>query len=373
MNSDFDKEIDILLRRMPKSDADISANETLRAAHPDADEISAFAENALPEKARRRYAAHFADCGSCRENLSELILLNAENESETPEEKKEITIAAPVIPWYRKLFAFPNIAYAMGALVLAFTGLTAFIVLQNFTSENLNVARTSNTNSIDRASAPMQGDPLMETSNTASNANSATNISPLNSPDTSVQSPLNKSAGETNLPEQTRQESLPLDEADSTSAKPSATPAPTEGAKIQQSDKENLPTTPMSADGVTVAESQTMPPPAPAPKPAARKKIETEDSANVTLSERSSGKDDNENRKSAGSANLSGERQQIGGKTFTRKDRVWYDSAYRNQPTTNVRRGTNDYKKLDSGLRSITDKLAGVVVIVWKEKAYRIQ
>ena len=62
----------------------------------------------------------------------------------------------------------------------------------------------------------------------------------------------------------------------------------------------------------------------------------------------------------------------VSGKTFEQRDAVWYDSAYKGQVTTNVRRGTESYRKLDSGLRSITDKLSGTVVLVWKEKAYRI-
>jgi hypothetical protein len=63
----------------------------------------------------------------------------------------------------------------------------------------------------------------------------------------------------------------------------------------------------------------------------------------------------------------------VGGRTFQKKDGVWYDGAYHGQATINVHRGTDAYKKLDSGLRSIADSLGGTVVTVWKGKAYRIQ
>ena len=63
----------------------------------------------------------------------------------------------------------------------------------------------------------------------------------------------------------------------------------------------------------------------------------------------------------------------VGGKTFKRANNSWIDSAYRGQATTNVSRGTKEYKKLDSGLRGIAENLGGTVIIVWKEKAYRIQ
>ena len=63
----------------------------------------------------------------------------------------------------------------------------------------------------------------------------------------------------------------------------------------------------------------------------------------------------------------------VGGKTFNNRNGAWYDSAYKNQATMNFRRGTDEYKKLDSGLRNIADTIGGTVVLVWKGKAYRVQ
>jgi len=65
--------------------------------------------------------------------------------------------------------------------------------------------------------------------------------------------------------------------------------------------------------------------------------------------------------------------RQIGGKTFALKDGVWYDSNYKGQSTINVRRGSNEYKNLDSNLRSIAESLSGIIVVTWKNRAYRIQ
>jgi len=63
----------------------------------------------------------------------------------------------------------------------------------------------------------------------------------------------------------------------------------------------------------------------------------------------------------------------VGGKTFERKQGVWYDVAYQGRPTINVRRGSAEYSKLDAGLKSIANSLSGTAVIVWGAKAYRIQ
>ena len=64
MVNDFDKEIDAILRKARGGESVILNN-----SHLDADEISAFAENALPDAARMRFTAHFADCGRCRKIL----------------------------------------------------------------------------------------------------------------------------------------------------------------------------------------------------------------------------------------------------------------------------------------------------------------
>jgi anti-sigma factor RsiW len=128
MELNFDKEIDALLRQSAQSGGFVS-NQT--ATHLDADEISAFAENALPEKTKQRYMTHLADCDKCRKTLSNIIVMNAETESETVHHPEEKTPVEASIPWYRKLFAVPNLAYTLGALVLVFSGIAAYTVLQS--------------------------------------------------------------------------------------------------------------------------------------------------------------------------------------------------------------------------------------------------
>jgi hypothetical protein len=66
-------------------------------------------------------------------------------------------------------------------------------------------------------------------------------------------------------------------------------------------------------------------------------------------------------------------RKVVAGRTFDRKDNVWYDTAYQGRPTINVRRGTAEFNRLDNGLRSIANSLSGTIVVVWGAKAYRIQ
>jgi hypothetical protein len=69
----------------------------------------------------------------------------------------------------------------------------------------------------------------------------------------------------------------------------------------------------------------------------------------------------------------SGGRKSVGGRTFERKQGVWYDTNYHGRPTINVRRGSAEFDRLDGGLRSIANSLSGTIVVVWGAKAYRIQ
>ena len=76
-----DKEMDGLLRALAKSRPQRAPSS---ADHMDADEISVFAENALPEKARARVVSHLADCARCRTILSNVVSARAQAVASSP-------------------------------------------------------------------------------------------------------------------------------------------------------------------------------------------------------------------------------------------------------------------------------------------------
>ncbi len=87
--------------------------------HPDADELTAFAENALPAAARTRYVAHLADCDACRQLA--IALMPAENTaSESAKHIPPQSVVAAARPlWREKLaafFALQGLRYAIPAL-----------------------------------------------------------------------------------------------------------------------------------------------------------------------------------------------------------------------------------------------------------------
>jgi hypothetical protein len=66
----------------------------------------------------------------------------------------------------------------------------------------------------------------------------------------------------------------------------------------------------------------------------------------------------------------------VAGRTF-RKDRgMWIDTAYNSGSTTNLTRGSEQFRALvadEPAIKTIADQLDGEIIVVWKGRAYRIR
>ncbi len=374
MELNFDKEMDAILRQAARSGEFASANpqpaiRNPQSDHLDADEISAFSENALPEKTRAVYMSHLADCDRCRTILSNLILLNSETENASAVSAAPV-IVETIIPWYRRIFAVPNLAYTMGALVLLFGGFIGFLVFQSANNYQSEVSQISGDEQ--RSSGPNVG-----SGETFYNSNAATAVNMSNT--MSTNSAANTSIAMSNTAATNANASI-------APAKPTlAAPTPEILAKENREETKQLaeeqnqvqpPPRVLSANSERDAETADL----------AIQKRESSNLAAVTAQPAPAapaGRSANDDKKLRARKSLPAETaktnsesantRQINVKTFNRKDGVWYDAAYSNQKTTNIRRNTDSYRKLDGGLRVIAESLDGTVVVVWKEKAYRIQ
>jgi len=64
----------------------------------------------------------------------------------------------------------------------------------------------------------------------------------------------------------------------------------------------------------------------------------------------------------------------VGGRNFQKQGTAWVDQKYKqSMGLRTVARGSDEFKKLDGGLRTIADQLGGPVIVVWKGKAYFIR
>jgi hypothetical protein len=390
----FDKEMDALLRQTVKSETAL-ANDNLKSAilnpkseiHLNADEISAFAENALPERAKLKYTAHFADCDRCRTILSNLIELNSEAETIAASSIVSPQIVETrAIPWHRKLFAFPNLAYTMGALVVLFGGFIAFTVVRNVNeatgsqsiSQIPESQRSTGGPSFDGETELLIPNAAANTMSNAmsSNATSANTSSNLMMSNTALATAANSTSVSNNFAARTANANASVSQTPRAAAPQPAPPAIAQAAPPTQAETFSTDAAGSSAARISENEKKTADRKADTEKTEVKQDAPRSDSSALSARNTTSttGKDSNSlktkarNQKSPGA-----EIRQIGGKTFTRKEGVWYDGNYNGQPTTNISRGSNDYKKLDSDLRSVAGSLNGTVVLVWKNKAYRIQ
>lgn len=387
MELEFDKEIDALMRK-GLTGRGVMAGDTPKD-HLDADELSAFAENTMPDRTRAVYMRHLADCDECRKILSNLIFLNAEAE---PERSAAAVVSETDanIPWYRRLFIFPNLAYVMGGLVVVFGGLLAVSVFQSGNGRDSTAVSQITDDQYPSASKAAEdlgsSAPSSNSANAASNtftfnqnslaaSNTATSSTPEISlgQGSALSSRIDENAIEEKKNEETGKGGEREADVQPSAAAPAPPPAkslPINGRKVDDLRLQ----APLSDKPASMAKDQV------SPDGGSAGLIKTDENAQKMKQAASArdaelAKETNVARKmSRSESNLpDNTSRRVGGKDFRSRNGAWYDSAYRGQATTNVGRGTEDYRKLDRGLRNIAESLDGVVVVVWKEKAFRIQ
>jgi hypothetical protein len=78
--------------------------------------------------------------------------------------------------------------------------------------------------------------------------------------------------------------------------------------------------------------------------------------------------------KADGADRESDETTSVGGRKFRRQGNIWVDTKFKSSMSVRyVSRGSDEFADLDSGLRSIANQLGGELLVVWKDKAYRIR
>ncbi|MDX6711610.1 MAG: hypothetical protein QOH96_2626, partial [Blastocatellia bacterium] len=127
--------MDLLLRAMGRrvaaspSPVNAGGSENPSSEHLDADALIAFAENALPVKARSRYLEHLADCNRCR---SILIGLSANSEIEPEQiEDKLVGNSSTLIERIMAVLRMPALQYGLPvAAVLVLVSTVLFTTMR---------------------------------------------------------------------------------------------------------------------------------------------------------------------------------------------------------------------------------------------------
>lgn len=376
MNEANKNEVDLLLRSFARGQ-----NERVSAsAHLDADELNSYAEGLVPAAARLRYSEHLADCPSCRGIVVGLTqAAGAFTHREPLTESKS--------GFWRSVSTFlpsPALRYAVPALVLTVVIGVGLIVFRQQRTPDL-VAR----NQPENAAAPAQS---------AVRPNAVSEPSPSASP----------TLGAASRP------TVEFDGADK--SKTRADKAPVEvplvfDSTVAKNGRDSGEAAPGAGAGVFGQQPLSAAKAAEPPPPIDERKLEElarESNAKRQEQERAASRDEYKNKddedihgpnrarnapapasqragdtlsmRGGPSANKNNtnevETRTVSGKRFTRGSAGWVDTEYSSQSMTRLTRGSEQYRALvadEPGIRTIAERLDGVVILVWKGRAYRIQ
>ncbi len=373
-------EVDILLRSLAKHARLAAALDkpasSVDVNHLDADELSSYAEDALPSATRARYTSHIADCASCRKLVTSLTL------SAGVPVREEVALE-PAKSFWQKLAPFFSPAvlkYATPALALGVVIIVGLVVLRQSRNSELVVqtSRVEETgrqqNIEEKFGSPAPTEVAQAKRSDGSEANGVVNI-PKEEP---------AKANEAGAAAQEKDQSTKTADSNPAAAQPSYAPEPTvtsappPAKPVQEKQREVV------ADGAdrTEAERETKDRDELAKNDSrvggiTARKLENLPASRPAAGRGQSGPSDKKKAATESKVAKEEETRSVAGRRFRREGNSWVDTGY-NQAAGVVRvsRGSEQFRALvadEPGIKTVSEELPGVVIVVWKGRAYRIQ
>jgi outer membrane biosynthesis protein TonB len=371
MKQETNNEMDLLLRRLGRRDEPAAADD-----HLDADELSAYAENALPGKARARYTAHLAECSRCR---SVVVQLSSSANVVASTDSATVAELSGFRKFLASLFTPMVLRYAVPALGLIVVAAIGFVVLRREQADRY-IAQENNTQQRPAAAQEVkspevaQDNGLTDSKNTpsAGQANDSTEkrkqepvvaAPPPNMPPTvsSVETELAKDKAVA----QPQREEQKAAANEPPPAKPEPTPTPDQSpraADTQVAKNEDK----VQAAGATETAAKDV-----------RGARRDDNNSGFTRARRPSTSMGSVARvQGSADADISANTRVVAGRRFQRKGGVWIDTAYdSSKDVMTLSRGSEQYRALvadEPEIKTIADQLEGEIIVVWKTRTYRI-
>lgn len=379
MKQETNKEMDLLLRRLSRRQdgAMPDADPRIIGEHLDADELSSYAENALPAAARARYTEHLAECTGCRELIVQLtsslgfVAVGETVKASEPSGLRNFlaNLFSPMVLRY----SIP----ALGLIVIAAIGFFSlnsrqpngdFLATQPVVAPSA-IEATPQVSS-GTASQPQQeiaGQTKRELTNKASQQD-APAPPPNEAPGVTVTSEVKKEASATKPEEQAvadvaaaqppkPQPSVDEFRAEAEGRRPVAEPQVAREAKVPR--EKDLKQT--KEDRRADDEASSRPGSATNTAPSAPAVGAGRLRAGIV-------RDGTEEK---------AETRSVGGRRFRKERSIWIDTAYESGTAiTAFDRGSEQYRSLvadEPTIKTIAEGLDGEIIVVWKGRAYRIR
>jgi hypothetical protein len=387
MKQETNNEMDLLLRQLARRQ-DVFAPGA--EDHLDVDELSAYAENVLPAKARARYTAHLAECSRCRDLVVQLSTSAGVVIAEQTEKVSGPSVWRKFLASLLSPMVLRYAAPALGLIVVAAIGL---VVLRRERAAD-QVAQVQNEQAKPAGAAgfadPAQPqvhspDSPSKTSGIVDKevpAKNSPQLSPTPAPE-GTPAAADQAARTAKAPEP-KPESQPV-----VAAEPPAPATKVDSGsvsdEIRQQNKEAAKKQEAEVK-VTAAEdskknfevgrvAKMSEEPATARSRAAKRKSETDDSAGAatgTMAPASAPREESRRDDKDSSA----ETRTVAGRRFRKQGGIWIDTAYDSpRATMNINRSSEAYRSLiadEPAIKTIADQLDGEIIVVWKGRAYHI-
>lgn len=375
MKPETNNEMDLLLRRLGRRDGAIVSDAT--GDHLDTDELSAYAENAVPLAARSRYTAHLAECTRCRE-----LVVQLSSSAGVVAAAETATVLKPSVlkTFLASLFTPMVLRYAVPALGLIIVAAIGFMLLRDRAATNYdtqvakNEERPTPVPTLEMESrgvlnptndSPAAPTPSAEARVSRPKNDLQTEAAPVANapPVVSVQTEVAKDASAA----QPKLEQQPPSANEPRPPKPAPTTVPEEKKKdAAATAAAATPATDNRAFRMQEREDQT----------AANRKAGTADSVGPQAGAGSLSVLQAERRRMS-ERDESAETRSVAGRRFRKQRGIWIDTAYdSSRDTMTVARGSEPYRALiadEPEIKRIADQLDGEIIVVWKGRAYRIR
>jgi hypothetical protein len=399
MRQETNNEIDLLLRRMSRQDGGSARDREATEKHLDVDELSSYAQNALPAAARARYTQHLAECSTCRKLITELSLsLGATAAAAVPVEP--VATPSALKKFLASLFSPMVMRYAipaLGLIIVAAIGLAIFRQKGNNTfvaqlDERQSAPRPSEApasssspnapvnEDVKRNRSEQTADPKEPASKSGDTSRAiagtgpapvgtpapSDNVAPVTQPQAAAAPPAAKAAEPAKVAgtiesEEQRKENEEQKKKDATAKKQPETTVTVQSADTAAKTTANEP---VRADNA-------------APKTGGERVDESKREA-LPLQRRGAFGSASSVARSRGQAdNYEAETRTVSGRRFRKERGIWTDTAYDSSTATvNMARNSEQFRALiadEPEIKKIAEQLDGEVIVVWKGRAYRIR
>jgi outer membrane biosynthesis protein TonB len=368
MKQETNNEMDLLLRRLSRGASNVGAD----GNHLDADELSSYAENALPAVARARYTEHLAECASCRKLVAQLS-------SSVSAVSAAAKVSAPstLRKFLASLFSPMVLRYAvpaLGLIVVAAIGLTVIWRERRATSLaqlREQEPRTVSTAPPEQSPSPGAFDERQEKAGAiagkpetrAERSKETQPAPPPNAPPSvSVNGEVNQAAPTTKPEQQPVANEPPA---------PKPTPAIDETKKSVDTEakiRDRVASEPAKEKAYqdTKGEDRRSDEVAAVRAAPASAAAKTEGTGSLAKLRRADEKDKND-----------ADTRLVAGRRFRRERGVWIDTAYdSSRSTVSLTRSAEQYRALiadEPAIKTIAEQLDGEIIVVWKGRAYHIR